>query len=88
MTNDTPNFVPYGITICGLDELVEHSGRGITHVLSILDPDHPDPDEFGAYGELQRLELHFDDVIDEVPGKLAPSRRERRSHLALRPRSR
>ena len=31
------------LTICGLDELASHSTQGVTHVLSILDPDWPEP---------------------------------------------
>ena len=31
------------LTICGLDELDSHGSRGVTHVLSILDPGWPDP---------------------------------------------
>ena len=73
MSERTVGFVPYHVTICGLDELVDHSGRGVTHVLSILDPHYPDPDDFGSYGELERLELRFDDIIDPVPGKILPA---------------
>jgi hypothetical protein len=31
------------VTICGIPELGEHCAAGVTHVLSILDPDWPDP---------------------------------------------
>ena len=31
------------LTICGLEELSHHSARGVTHVLSILDPDWAEP---------------------------------------------
>lgn len=72
MNEQNRSFVPYHITICGLDELVDHSKGGITHVLSILDPHFPDPDDFGSYGELERLELRFDDIIDPAPGKILP----------------
>src|SRR4051812_34857716 len=37
------------LTICGLEELASHSTRGVTHILSILDPDWPEPDAFRAY---------------------------------------
>ena len=56
---------PFKITICGIDELVDHSDAKVTHVLSILDPAMPEPDAFGAYGEHARLELRFHDVIEE-----------------------
>src|SRR5271165_4374781 len=65
------------ITICGIDELPDHSAAGVTHVLSILDPGWPEPEAFGEYGEHARLELRFHDVIDDVPslGYDAPQRR-------------
>lgn len=60
---------PFKITICGIDELIDHSNANVTHVLSILDPATPEPDAFGAFGEHERLELRFHDVIEEfVPG--------------------
>jgi hypothetical protein len=31
------------LTICGLTELEQHGSRGVTHVLSILDPDRATP---------------------------------------------
>lgn len=65
--------VPFHITICGLDELAAHANMRVTHVLSILDPEHPVPEVFGTYGEHEKLELRFDDIIDETPDKIAPS---------------
>jgi predicted protein tyrosine phosphatase len=41
-------------------------------VLSILDPEQPEPEAFGAYGEHARLELKFHDVVEEAPGFKAP----------------
>ena len=64
---------PFKITICGIDELVDHSDAKVTHVLSILDPATPEPDAFGAYGEHAKLELRFHDVIEaNVPGYDSP----------------
>jgi predicted protein tyrosine phosphatase len=56
---------PFKITICGIDELGEHSDAKVTHVLSILDPETPEPDAFGAFGAHAKLELRFHDVIEE-----------------------
>lgn len=64
---------PFGITICGIGELAGHCEAGATHVLSILDPAWPVPEAFGGYGEHARLELRFHDVIEEVPGMVAPT---------------
>ena len=60
------------VTICGLDELHRHGAAGITHVLSILDPGHPDPADFDDYGTHRRLTLRFHDIIEPVPGHVAP----------------
>ncbi len=68
-----PNDTPFLITVCGLVELAGHAGRQVSHVLSILDPDQPEPEAFGAYGEHARLELKFHDVIEEMPGFQAPT---------------
>jgi predicted protein tyrosine phosphatase len=67
-----PLDTPFTITVCGLEELAGHAGRQVSHVLSILDPDQPEPEAFGAYGEHARLELKFHDVIEETPGFVAP----------------
>ena len=64
--------IPFKITVCGLDELPDHSAVGVSHVLSILDPGWPVPDAFGSFGEHERLELRFNDVIEDLPGMLAP----------------
>jgi predicted protein tyrosine phosphatase len=65
--------LPFRITVCGIEELVGHCTAGASHVLSILDPAFPVPEAFGSFGEHERLELRFDDIIDEEPGKIAPS---------------
>jgi predicted protein tyrosine phosphatase len=61
------------LTICGLEELGSHGARGVTHVLSILDPDTPEPAAFGAYGEIRRTTLRFHDVIEPGPNATLPS---------------
>ena len=63
---------PFRITICGLDELEGHCETSATHVLSILDPGYPVPEIFGQYGEHERLELRFDDIVDERAGATMP----------------
>ena len=64
---------PFAITVCGIEELAGHSEAGATHVLSILDPDHPVPEAFGRFGEHAKLELRFHDIVDARPGEVAPS---------------
>ena len=68
-----PWAAPWGITICGIDELEGHGALRASHVLSILDPDWPVPEGFGAWGEHEKLELRFNDIIEETPGMTAPS---------------
>lgn len=70
-----PADAPFTITVCGLEELAGHADREVSHVLSILDPDQPEPEAFGAYGEHARLELKFHDIIEETAGFEAPQPR-------------
>ena len=67
-------IAPFRISVCGLAELGGHCETGVSHVLSILDPDWPVPEELGAFGEHARLELRFHDVIeDDDREMIAPS---------------
>ena len=52
-------IAPFGMTICGVEELSDHRETGASQVLSILDPDWPVPEVFGSFGEHKRLELRF-----------------------------
>jgi predicted protein tyrosine phosphatase len=65
-------MLPFRVTICGLDELSHHCSAGVTHVLSILDPDWPPPEALLAYDPHARLELRFHDVIEPQNGWIAP----------------
>ena len=61
------------LTICGLEELGHHSDRAVTHVLSIMDPDCPDPEAFQAYDAHHRTILRFHDVIEPFDGYVMPA---------------
>jgi len=76
-------LVPFRTTICGIDELADHCAVGVTQVLSILDPAAPMPPAFGSFGEHDRVELRFDDVIEELPDKVLPSSRHVEEILRL-----
>jgi len=65
---------PFRITVCGLEELAGHHDIGVSHVLSILDPEWPVPEAFGSYGEHERLELRFHDVIEDDPAMILPQK--------------
>ena len=69
---DNPVGIPFGLSVCGIEELAAHAATKASHVLSILDPDHPVPEAFGTWGEHEKLELRFHDDIEELPGRLPP----------------
>lgn len=69
-------FVPFGITICGIPELDSHAAAGVSHILSIHDPDLADPPEFSGFPPHRRLSLRFHDIIQPEPGRVAPSRED------------
>jgi predicted protein tyrosine phosphatase len=71
------------LTVCGLDELDGYSGRRVTHVLSILDPDCPDPESFGRWDRHHRLTLRFHDIIEPIPGQVLPEREHVEQILAF-----
>jgi predicted protein tyrosine phosphatase len=72
VTAATSIFVPFRLTICGIPELDEHCAAGVTHVLSILDPDWHDPPAFATFPPHRRLALRFHDIIEPLPDRLAP----------------
>ena len=71
------------LTICGLDELDGHQGRGVTHVLSILDPEWPEPAAFQAFDPHFRTTLRFHDAIEPDPGVLLPQKADVEAILAF-----
>ena len=72
----TLRTAPFRVTICGIPELGEHCAAGVTHVLSILDPEWPDPPAFADFAPHHRLSLRFHDIIETEPGRLAPARED------------
>lgn len=70
-----PSSFP-AFAICGLDEIIGHQGRGVTHVLSILDPEWPDPEAFQAFNPHFRATLRFHDAIEPGPDILLPQRED------------
>ena len=77
------SFVPFAVTVCGIEELPGHCDVGVSHVLSILDPDHPELEAFGRYGEHERLELRFHDIIEPRDGLVPPQREHVEAILEL-----
>jgi predicted protein tyrosine phosphatase len=72
----TPKPDPFRVTICGIAELGEHGDAGVTHVLSLLDPDWPDPAALAELAPHSRLSLRFHDVIEPTAGRVAPTRED------------
>src|SRR5205823_10124963 len=83
MVAELRTFAPFRLTICGIPELDEHCAAGVTHVLSILDPDMPDPPAFAAFSPHRRLALRFHDIIETRPNWLAPQQADVERLLAF-----
>lgn len=71
------------LTVCGLDELDRHSERGVTHVLSILDPEWPEPEAFQDFDPHFRATLRFHDAIEPGPGVVLPQKSDVETILAF-----
>jgi predicted protein tyrosine phosphatase len=72
MVNPADRLIPFELTVCGLGELGSHIGRGVSHMLSILDPRLVERPSFTAFGALRRLDLCFDDILEARDGLVAP----------------
>ena len=70
------SIAAFRVTICGIPELDEHGAAGVTHVLSILDPEWPEPLAFAGFAPHRRLALRFHDIIEPMPERLAPTRED------------
>jgi predicted protein tyrosine phosphatase len=71
------------LTICGIEELTDHSDRGVSHVLSILDPGWPEPEAFWSFDPHHRTTLHFNDDIEPGPGVVLPEKADIETILAF-----
>jgi predicted protein tyrosine phosphatase len=56
------------VTICGIPELPQHAGAGVSHVLSIIDTHEPRPSALDEFFEIDHELIRFDDVVAEYPG--------------------
>ena len=73
----------FRIAVCGISELVQFSGAGVTHVLSLMDPARPDPEAFADFHPHARTVLRFHDDIREAPDREAPQEHHVRKLLDL-----
>lgn len=91
-------LLPFRLSICGVRELPDFATRGVSHVLSILDPYTPTPAAFAAFRPHRRQDMRFHDAIagddlnmplpqdDDVAAVLAFGRslaREKVDHLLV-----
>jgi len=67
-----PALLPYRLSICGLDELPAFVAAGVSHVISILDPETQEPGALARFTPPARVTYRFDDVIRTIPGYAAP----------------
>jgi predicted protein tyrosine phosphatase len=75
--------LPYAITVCGFGELTNYCSAGVSHVLSILDPGCPIPEELASFSEHRRLVLRFHDIIADLPDMVPPRPKHIRRLLRL-----
>jgi predicted protein tyrosine phosphatase len=71
------------LTVCGLEELDDHSDRGVSHVLSILDPGWPEPEAFWSFEPHMRTTLHFNDEIEPGTRVVLPQKAHIETILAF-----
>ena len=61
------------LTVCGVAELAEHSGRSVTHVVTLLDPGSPEPAGLAGFAPHRRHIIHFHDILVPRPGQPGPT---------------
>lgn len=71
------------LTICGIDELPTHRRQGVSHILSVLDPEREDPTIFADFSPHERTILRFHDVIDDKEGRPMPVKADVEAILAF-----
>lgn len=69
-------LVPFRLSICGLSELDGYCDADVSHVVSILDTHHGEVEVFGRFRPHAREDFRFDDVVEELPGRMLPSEAE------------
>jgi predicted protein tyrosine phosphatase len=72
MTSD----IPQPIAIRGLGELPSEDGGPFAHVLSILNPERPEPELPRTWPPHERLTVRFHDEIEPRPGVTTPTREQ------------
>jgi predicted protein tyrosine phosphatase len=60
------------LAVCGIPELSQ-GNLFSSHVISLLDPDHPDVEALAEHSVDRRTILRFHDIIEPAEGRTAPS---------------
>lgn len=76
VTDSRPPLFSRRLSVCGLGELALYRDQGVSHVLSLLDPDWPDPTVFAEYPPHERTLLRFHDVTHLASGYRAPEQED------------
>ncbi|TAN56436.1 MAG: protein-tyrosine-phosphatase [Magnetospirillum sp.] len=71
----------FPLTICGIDELPGHAEVGVSHVLTILDPEWPDPEHFARFRPHRRTIWRFHDIVHPHEGQTHPTEADVRAIL-------
>jgi predicted protein tyrosine phosphatase len=64
--------LPYRLSICGIQELPNFADQDVSHVVSILDPGHPDPIHFAMFPPHDRVIWRYHDIVNEQPEQVRP----------------
>ncbi|KAB1071809.1 tyrosine phosphatase family protein [Methylobacterium planeticum] len=70
-------------TVCGLEEIAGHAERGVSHVLSLLDPGSPEPAGLAGFPAHRRTTLRFHDCLAPAEGLVPPERADIAAILAF-----
>lgn len=76
--------LPYRLSVCGKSELSQFAGRGVTHLLSLEDPDVPK--ETPDWHTGPHAQLRFHDLVragPPRPDRVAPTREDARTILEV-----
>jgi predicted protein tyrosine phosphatase len=70
--NNADTIIPSRRSVCGIEELPGFHAEGVTHVLSLVDPDLAEIDAFGRFSHHHRTILRFHDILAPRPGWVMP----------------
>ncbi len=62
-------LLPCRVSICGVGELESFARAGVSDVLSIINPDTPEPEAFRSFMGHRRTTLRFHDVVLPTEGQ-------------------